>query len=56
MRNIIIVDSPGINVAGKIGNITNEYIVKADSTTGNIEYKQTNEKKSFSRCQPKLLD
>jgi GTPase Era involved in 16S rRNA processing len=31
MREITIVDSPGVNAAGKVGNITNEYIAKADA-------------------------
>jgi GTPase Era involved in 16S rRNA processing len=31
IRDITIVDSPGVNAAGKVGNITNEYIAKADA-------------------------
>jgi GTPase SAR1 family protein len=31
MREITIVDSPGVNAAGKVGSITNEYIIKADA-------------------------
>jgi GTPase Era involved in 16S rRNA processing len=31
MREITIIDSPGVNAAGKVGDITNQYIEKADA-------------------------
>jgi GTPase SAR1 family protein len=31
MREITIIDSPGVNAAGKVGDITNQYIKKADA-------------------------
>jgi energy-coupling factor transporter ATP-binding protein EcfA2 len=31
MREITIIDSPGVNAAGRVGDITNQYIEKADA-------------------------